>query len=166
MLPHLCGSLHERSSRSQQTYSESDHLLVKDGEEGKELECADKFEREITIPEQEWLHGPRTDLALNVSVELQLPKKGPKAQDPLGFYEYVRPALREAGFQYAGEILEELKKLALKGQESRRFAIQTLSLLFDRIYDTGYKKRSSLLQLYHEALNEIFSSVPSSNYDL
>ncbi len=139
---------------------------VKDGEEGKELECADKFEREIAIPEQEWLRGPRTDLALNVSVALQLPKKGPKAQDPLGFYEYVRPALRDAGFQYAGEILEELKKLALKGQESRRFAIQTLSLLFDRIYDTGYKKRSSLLQLHHETLNEIFSSVPLSNYDL
>ncbi len=139
---------------------------VKDGEDGKELECADKFERKITIPEQEWLHGPRADLALNVSVALQLPKKSPKAQDPLGFYEYVRPALRDAGFQYAGEILEELKRLASKGQESRGFAIQTLSLLFDRIYDTGYKKRSSLLQLYHEALNEIFSSVPLSNYDL
>src|SRR6059036_433243 len=141
-------------------------FTVKDGENGKELECADKFGREITIPEQEWLHGPRTDLALNVSVALQLPGKGPRAQDPLGFYEYVRPALREAGFQYDGEILEELKRLALKGRESRGFAIQTLSLLFDRIYDTGYKKRSSLLQLYHEARNQIFSSVPSSNYDL
>src|SRR5437867_4093654 len=62
--------------------------------------------------------------------------------------------------------LLRLKRLALKGQESRRFAIQSLSLLFDRVYDTGYKKRSSLLQLYHEALNEIFSSVPLSNYDL
>jgi glutamate synthase domain-containing protein 1/glutamate synthase domain-containing protein 3 len=139
---------------------------VKDGEDGKELECADKFGREITLPEQEWLHGPRADLALNVSVALQLPRKGPGAQDPLGFYEYVRSALRDAGFQYAREILEELKRLALKGQESRRFAIQTLSILFDRIYDTGYKKRSSLLQLHHEALNEIFSSVPLSNYDL
>lgn len=139
---------------------------VNDGEDGKELECADKFGREITLPEQEWLHGPRADLALNVSVALQLPRKGPKAQDPLGFYEYVRPALRDAGFQYAGEILEELKRLALKGQESRRFAIQTVSLLFDRVYDTGHRKRSSLLQLYHDALNEIFSSVSVSNYDL
>ena len=139
---------------------------VKDGEDGKELGCADKFGQEIDLPEQEWLYGPRTDLALNVSVALQLPGKGPKTQDPLGFYEYVRPALREAGFQYAGEILEELKRLALKGRESRGFAIQTLSLLFDRIYDTGYKKHSSLLQMYHEALNEIFSSVPLSNYDV
>src|SRR3989441_3291580 len=74
---------------------------VKDGEDGKELECAEKFGREITLPEQEWLHGPRTDLALNVSVALQL-QKGPSTQDPLGFYEYIRPALRDAGFQYVG----------------------------------------------------------------
>src|SRR5216683_5984727 len=60
---------------------------VKDGEDGKELECADKFGREITIPEQEWLHGPRMDVALNLSVALQLPKKGPNAPNPLGFYE-------------------------------------------------------------------------------
>jgi len=141
-------------------------FTVKGGEDGKELECDDKFGRVVSLPEQDWLPGPRTAVALNVSVAIQLPKKGPHSQDPLGFYEYVRPALRDAGFQYAGEILEELKRLALKGQESRRFAIQSLSLLFDRVYDTGYKKRSSLLQLYHEALNEIFSSVPLSNYDL
>ena len=141
-------------------------FTVKGGEDGKELECDDKFGRVISLPEQDWLPGPRTAVALNVSVAIQLPKKGPHSQDPLGFYAYVRPALRDAGFQYAGEILEELKRLAWKGQESRRFAIQSLSLLFDRIYDTGYKKRSSLLHLYHEALNEIFSSVPLSNYDL
>src|SRR5438309_10931576 len=56
---------------------------VKDGEDGKELECADKLEREITIPGQEWLQGTRTNHALNVSDALQLPKKGQKAQDAL-----------------------------------------------------------------------------------
>ncbi len=140
-------------------------FTVKDGEDGKEMECADKFGRVTSLPEQDWLPGHRRAVALNISVALQLPKKSPRSQDPLEFYEYVRPALRDAGFQYAGEILEELKRVALKGEESRRFAIQSLSLLFDRVYDTGYKKRSSLLQLYHEALNEIFSS-PLSNYDL
>ncbi len=140
-------------------------FTVKDGEDGKEMECADKFGRVTSLPEQDWLPGHRRAVALNISVALQLPKKSPRSQDPLEFYEYVRPALRDAGFQYAGEILEELKRVALKGEESRRFAIQSLSLLFDRVYDTGYKKRSSLLLLYHEALNEIFSS-PLSNYDL
>ncbi len=141
-------------------------FTVKDGEDGKEMECADKFGRVTSLPEQDWLPGHRRTVALNVSVALQLSKKGPQSQDSWEFYECVRPALRDAGFQYAGEILEELKRLASKGQESRRLAIQSLSLLFDRVYDTGYKKRSSLLQLYHEALKEIFSSVPLSNYDL
>src|SRR5881296_1994786 len=124
---------------------------VRDGGNGKELDGADKFGRAISLPEQDCLSGPRTTIALNISVATQLPNNGSQAQDPLEFYEYVRPALREAGFQYVGEIIEELKRLSSKGKEFRRFAIQSLSLLFDRIYDTGNKKRSSLLQLSHEA---------------
>jgi glutamate synthase domain-containing protein 3 len=137
---------------------------VKDGEDGKELECTDKFGKSIDLSKQDWLPNG-SSVSLNASIAIQL-QKGPKAQDPLGFYEYVRPALRDAGFQYVGEILEELKRLAMKGQESRRFAIKTLSLLYDRIYDTGRKKRSSLLQLCHEALNDVLSSIPLSNSDL
>src|SRR6266851_2264822 len=139
-------------------------FTVRDGEEGKELECADKFGNVIDLPKQDWLPNVGSSIDLNARIAIQL-QKGPKAQDPLGFYDYVRPALRDAGFQYVGEILEELKRLAMKGQESRQFAIQSLSRLFDRIYDTGRKKRSSLLQLYHEALNDVFSSISLSNHD-
>jgi len=129
------------------------------------LECADKFGKSIELPKQDWLSSVGSSVSLNASIAIQL-QKGPSTQDQLGFYEYVRPALRDAGFQYVGEILEELKRLAMKGQESRQFAIKTLSLLYDRTYDTGNKKHSSLLQLYHEALNDVFSSISLSNYDL
>ena len=140
-------------------------FTVREGEDGRELECADKFGKSIELPVQDWLPQVGSSVSLNASIAIQL-QKGPSTQDPLGFFEYVRPALRDAGFQYVGEILEELKRLAMKGQESRQFAIKTLSLLYDRIYDTGRKKRSSLLQLYHEALNDVFSSISLSNYDL
>src|SRR5437867_12217430 len=140
-------------------------FTVKDGVDGKELECADKFGKSIDLPRQDWLTSVGSSLSLNTSIAIQL-QKGPGTQDPLGFYEYVRPALRDAGFQYVGEILEELKRLAMKARESRQFAIKSLSLLHDRIYDTGRKKRSSLLQLYHEALNDVFSSISLSNQDL
>src|SRR5437867_1590538 len=140
-------------------------FTVRDGEDGKELECADKFGKVIDLPKQDWLPNVGSGVALNASIAIQL-QKGPVTQDPLGFYEYVRPALMDAGFQYVGEILEELKRLAMKGQESRQFAIKSLSLLYDRIYDTGRKKRSSLLQLYHETLNDVFSHISLSNYDL
>src|SRR5207249_2809375 len=137
-------------------------FTVKDGGNGKELECADKFGKVIDLPEQDWLPQQGSSVSLNASIAIQL-QKGTSTQDPLGFFEYVRPALRDAGFQYVGEILEELKRLAMKGQESRQFAIKSLSLLYDRIYDTGNKKRSSLLQLYHEALNDVFSSISTMN---
>src|SRR5438067_8603980 len=140
-------------------------FTVRDSADGKDLECADKFGKSIELPEQDWLPNVGSSVSLNASIAIQL-QKGPGTQDPLGFYEYVRPALKDAGFQYVGEILEELKRLAMKGQESRQFAIKTLSLLYDRIYDTGRKKRSSLLQLYHKALNDVFSSIPLSNSDL
>jgi glutamate synthase domain-containing protein 1/glutamate synthase domain-containing protein 3 len=139
-------------------------FTVRDGEEGKELECADKFGKVIDLPKQDWLPNVGSSVSLNASIAIQL-QKGPSTQDPSGFYEYVRTALRDAGFQYVGEILEELKRLAMKGQESRQFAIKALSLLYDRIYDTGRKKRSSLLQLCHEALNDVFSSISMSNND-
>lgn len=134
-------------------------------EEGRmELECADKFGRTTTMPDQEWLPGLRQSIPLNTTlVQLQ---KDPRTREPTGFFDYVRPALRDAGFQYTSEILEELKRLSMKGAESRRFAIQALTLMFDRIYDTGYKKRSSLLQLYDDALTEVFSSIPLSNQDI
>jgi glutamate synthase domain-containing protein 3 len=137
-------------------------FTAREGDHGKELECGDKFGRPIRIPKQEWLSPTATGISLNIAIQLQ---KGPSTQDPIGFYEYIRPAIRDTGFQYVSEILEELKRLALKGQESRQFAIQTLSLLYDRIYDTGNKKRSSILQLCHEALNDVFSSISLSNYD-
>src|SRR5216117_666415 len=140
-------------------------FTVRNGEDGKVLECADKFGKSIELPEQEWLPNMASSVSLNASIAIQL-QKGHGTQDPLGFYEYDRPALKDAGFQYVGEILEELKRLAMKGQEARQFAIKTLSLLYDRIYDTGDKKRSSLLQLYHEALNDVFSSISFSNHDL
>src|SRR2546425_365403 len=140
-------------------------FTVRDGRDGKELECADKFGKTIELPKQDWLPNAGSSVALNASIAIQL-QEGPSTQDPFGFYEYVRPALKDAGFQYVGEILEELKRLAMKGQESRQFAIKTLSLLYDRTYDTGNKKRSSLLQLYHEALNDVFSSISLSTHDL
>src|SRR3989442_10961761 len=69
-------------------------------------------------------------------------------------------------YHYFSNILQELKPLPIKSQHSRQFAIKSLSLLYDRIYDTGHKKRSSLLQMYHEALSDVFSLIPISNSDL
>src|SRR5207249_9273165 len=81
-------------------------------------DLADKFGKVIDLPKQEWLPNAGSSVSLNASIAIQL-QKGPGTQDPLGFYEYVRPALRDAGFQYVGEILEERSEERRVGKEGR-----------------------------------------------
>src|SRR5437879_13361737 len=51
-------------------------FTVKDGEEGKELECADKFGKSIELPEQEWLPQAGSSLSRNATTAMQV-QRGP-----------------------------------------------------------------------------------------
>ncbi len=135
-------------------------FTVSDGDVGKKLVCTDKFGREIsTPPGQSHFEQGLAPLSLNASISLQL--GNPRlSSSPGALYEYLLPVLREAEFSYVGEVLEELKRFGLKDENSWRFAVDSLTLFFDRLYDTGLKKRSSLLHMCADALNEMFSRVP------
>jgi len=68
--------------------------------------------------------------------------------------------MKEAEYSYIAEVLEELKRFGSRDESSWRFAIDSLTLLYDRVYDTGSKKRASLLHMLSDTLNEMFSRVP------
>jgi len=133
---------------------------VSDGEMGKKLTCTDKFGRDIsTSPRQTHFERDLAPLSLNASISLQL--GSPRlSSSPTALYEYLLPVLKEAEFSYFSEVLEELKRFGTKDESSWRFAVDSLTLLFDRLYDTGSKKRSSLLHMCSDALNEMFGRVP------
>ena len=135
-------------------------FTLKDTSVGMELTCADKFGRTIvTSQDQSHFDQGIVSVALNASVTMQL-KKLREPYDPSAVYEYLRPILREGSFGYLAEVVEELKRLARDNKLARPFALESLTLLYDRVYDTGSKKRSSLLHMYNDAINEIFSEVP------
>jgi len=133
---------------------------VSDGEMGKKLTCTDKFGREIsTSPGQTHFERDLAPMSLNASISLQL--GSPRlSSSPTALYEYLLPVLKEAEFSYFSEVLEELKRFGIKDESSWRFAVDSLTLLFDRVYDTGSKKRSSLLHMCSDALNEMLGRVP------
>ncbi len=135
-------------------------FTVSDGDVGKKLVCTDKFGREIsTPPGQVHLERGLAPLSLNASISLQL--GSPRlASSPSALYEYLLPVLKETEFSYVHEVLEELKRFGTRDENSWRFVIDTLTLLYDRVYDTGSKKRSSLLHMFSDALNEMFRRVP------
>src|SRR2546427_5259855 len=135
-------------------------FTVFDGEMGKKLTCTDKFGREIsTSPGQTHFERDLVPLSLNASISLQL--GSPRlSSSPTALYEYLLPVLKEAEFSYFNEVLLELKRFGTKDESSWRFEVDSLTLLFDRLYDTGSKKRSSLQHMCSDALNEMFLRVP------
>lgn len=139
-------------------------FTVKDRESGEStLECKDKFGSEVTIPEGQYHYNPGSKavgLDLGVSIVQQL-HTIERFQSPTALYEYLAPVLKEANYDYLLSVLEELERLAK--EDNRRtfsFAMDSLSLLYDRIYDTGTKRRASMLHLIDDSLNRLFASVP------
>jgi glutamate synthase domain-containing protein 1/glutamate synthase domain-containing protein 3 len=133
-------------------------FTLTEGETGKGLVCTDKFGREISSPPgQSSLDQETGSVAVNASVTLQL-RTLRSMQDPLSAYDYLQPVIRDGGFGHTGGLVEELENLARN--ENLPFVIELLTLLFDRIYDTGQKKRSALLHMYMDALNRTFSLIP------
>ncbi len=135
-------------------------FTLTDGETGKELVCADKFGQEVSSsPLQTFLDQETGSIALNASVTLQL-RSLRDMVDPSSAYDYLRPIIRDGGLGFASGVVDELERMARTEKEYLPFTIDSLTLLFDRIYDTGSKKRSALLHMYMDALNRTFSSIP------
>ncbi len=133
-------------------------FTLREGEEGKELVCIDKFGREVHSPQgQSFLDHEPGAISLNASVALQL-RTLRSMQDPVSAYDYLQPVIRDGGLGDTRGLVGELEDLARN--ENLPFVIDSLTLLFDRIYDTGSKKRSALLHMYMDALNRTFSSIP------
>src|SRR5713226_6057566 len=127
---------------------------------GKQLVCTDKFGQEIsTPPGQTHFQQGLAPISLNASVTLQLNHLR-SASDPMALYQYLLPIMKDGSFGYVEEVLEEVKRFGREGDDAWLFAVDTLTLLLDRVYDTGSKKRSSLLHMCTDALNEMFSRVP------
>jgi glutamate synthase domain-containing protein 1/glutamate synthase domain-containing protein 3 len=62
--------------------------------------------------------------------------------------------------------LNELKELAAENDEYKDTIIEALTLLNDLRYDTGDKKRSSILRIIREALHDIFAATPSLEFGI
>src|SRR3989442_364939 len=118
---------------------------LEDGPTGMELACRDKFGTEVhSPPGQSFLEPGVGSVALNASVTLQL-RALRNMQDPWSVYDYLRPIIRDGGLGFTAGVVEELEGLARVDWNNLSFVIDSLTLLFDRIYDTGVKKRSALL---------------------
>jgi len=128
----------------------------------KVLTCTDKFGRPIRVaPDQlPWDHRPksipetiREDLRKEIEGHLRSGKGA-------SLFQSFRGRMAEEDYGTIRELCGQIVRGARWNDEARSVAIEGLTLLMDRRWDPGKKRRSCLLEILQESLESIFSSVP------
>jgi glutamate synthase domain-containing protein 1/glutamate synthase domain-containing protein 3 len=127
----------------------------------KVLSCHDKFGKPKTVPwfQQPW-KGYVPELTADIKDELA-PQMEKYLQDNTGhaLFQFVTTHLTAWPYARFLEMLQVAEELAKKNDALRAAAIEALTLLLDRRYDPGEKKRSHLIRLLQESLGRIFAAV-------
>lgn len=125
------------------------------------LSCQDKFGHGVDIPADRVPYDFRIKLK---SIPLKAsPAKEIKlvleSGDPKSLFPLIQSSLQKWGYPELGGLLDLLETLA--GEEKlRKGIIELLTLMLDRRYATGKKRRRSILQMVWQSLENIFKAMP------
>ncbi|MHC4741068.1 MAG: GltB/FmdC/FwdC-like GXGXG domain-containing protein [Planctomycetota bacterium] len=131
--------------------------------ENAHLACADKFGTPITCPPGDW----NVDLDSAPQVEKmaselsETVEASAKENDAEALYAYVSSRMAETDFEEVRRLVSKIESLASESESNFHWALQGLSLLNDRRYNCGKKKRSVVLQIIREAIYSILGSTPA-----
>jgi glutamate synthase domain-containing protein 1/glutamate synthase domain-containing protein 3 len=128
----------------------------------KTLVTQNKFGETVTIPEGQ-LHFD-TSLEISGSVEDPIPARKVtaffEAKDKTGLGQFCTSEFAALSFKEIKGICQTVETLAGQNDDQKALAIDLLTLLNDRAFPTGDKKRSSLLQILRDCLTRIFAASP------
>ncbi|HEG43031.1 MAG TPA: glutamate synthase [Phycisphaerales bacterium] len=127
------------------------------------LSCADKFGKSIKSPGGDWVVDlsvkPAADkVPAGIDIKLQ---DSAKQNDAMSLFAEISSLLADWDFEAVRCVASQIEEIASQGQIQFRWALEILSLLNNRRYDCGKKKRSVILQIVREAIDSILGSVPS-----
>lgn len=132
--------------------------------EGTELSCTDKFGRPIVVSE--------TGLPLEARTRLRASPLGAQLRKPLDQALFDKDAqtgfslllerMRDLDYSQLLSVVDHLVNQA-RDQEITEVVIRILTLLLDRRYPTGGKRRRSVTEMIQEGLERIFKTLPVLN---
>ena len=133
------------------------------GGENARLCCADKFGKAITSPGGDWAvdlnSAPKTD---NIPAKLdEAVEASVKSGNAEALYAKVSAEMVNLDFDTVRRLVSEIESLASKSESNFDWALEVLSLLNDRRYNCGRKKRSVVLQIIRRAIGSILGSAPA-----
>jgi glutamate synthase domain-containing protein 1/glutamate synthase domain-containing protein 3 len=127
-----------------------------------QLSCQDKFGNEVSVA-----NGQK---ACDASAAVTKPSEAGKIQDNLitliqegaawDIYSYMKALIIEDNYNAFRWACDELVKASAQGSTPKALIIEALTLLNDRRFDTGEKKRASILWIVRGALRRIFDATP------
>ncbi|MFQ5821652.1 MAG: glutamate synthase, partial [Candidatus Heimdallarchaeota archaeon] len=128
-------------------------------DESKNLTCTDKFGERISTPTHQH-HSKIKPISNPRKAFTDIDRKLVKDTSPVELFRHVSRSIRDWTFDELSYFVDKLRKMEEKGDAIKSHVIEVLTLLLDRRYNTGKKKRSDIVSLIEEALYNIFSSVP------
>jgi len=131
--------------------------VSKDGQ-GYHLTCRDKFGKSVETPQPSVAAKTRDDI--DPARTLRDSVQGASTRGVGQWFAEARESLTVAELPQIGAWMDWLIGLSGKDDASRAFAINALTLMRDRRYDTGPKKRSALLAMVDKTLYRILRAVP------
>jgi len=118
------------------------------------LVCTNKFGKEVRVPKGRSI--PRASVVIEEPVRLL----GRDVLNAENCFKRVISELKYWSYKELEQVLEYLKEFSLKGDAERGITIELLTLLLDRRYELGGKRRSLISSLIERALYEVLSKVP------
>ncbi|MBI5601819.1 MAG: glutamate synthase [Deltaproteobacteria bacterium] len=128
------------------------------------LACQDKFGRAVDVPADRTPYDFRIELktaAMSGGVEKKI-QEGLKKGEIASLFSSLQNFISEGDYARFGSFLKHLELLA-REEKSKEGIIELLTLLLDRRYPTGTKRRRSLLQMVNQSLENIFEALPLLN---
>lgn len=132
-------------------------------DEAKNLLCTDKFGKPISAKnhQQHYKRMSNQDLPRFPSIHEKL-RDRPRGAD---LFAYTAKNIEGWSFGEVCSFAETMREYADKGDEEKSIVVETLTLLIDRRYDTGRKRRSDIVSLFEEKLFDVFNSTRSTESD-
>jgi glutamate synthase domain-containing protein 3 len=124
------------------------------------ITCTDKFGKPVPIPGGTESCDFSKEVAADVSPRTLNENKDQRRLTSAATFEWMRDQLSKWTFDEFRSACRQMVDAA-KDPARTAAAIEVLTLLNDRRYSTGAKRRSHLLQVVHTELNRLFGSLPN-----
>ncbi len=130
------------------------------GDGTKTLVCANKFGEVVSVPSGQNAFNPPADYDAPVSRNAisQAVRSALSAADNTEFLHYIIHGMAKWNYASLIFLCHELTDIG-QSNKARSAAIEVLTVLNDRRYPTGDKKRSSVLQIIRAALHRLFEGI-------